>query len=77
MERWLVDLEGFRGFMMLTQPGKAVGLVFWESREIAERHSAVRAQFRERMLAIAGVTIESVEGYDVVFSHLDPKLVGG
>jgi hypothetical protein len=29
------------------------------------------------MLAIAGVTIESVEGYDVAFSHLDPQLVGG
>lgn len=77
MERWLVGLEGFKGFLMLTQPGKALGLVFWESRELAERQSAVRAQFRERMLAIAGVTIESVEGYDVAFSHLDPQLAGG
>ena len=77
MERWLVDLEGFKGFLMLTQPGRALGLVFWESRELAERHGAIRAEFRERMLAIAGVTIESVEGYEIAYSHLDPQLIGG
>lgn len=76
MERWLVDLEGYEGFLMLTQPGKSIGLVFWASAEVAERQSAVRTQFRERMLGIAGVTITSVEGYEVAFSHLDPKLVG-
>ena len=70
MERWLGELEGYEGFLMLSRPGRALGLVFWESREIAEGYAASRSQFRERMLSIAGVTIENVEGYEVVYSRL-------
>ena len=32
MVRWLRDIEGFEGFLMLTSDGTAVGLSFWESR---------------------------------------------
>ena len=72
MDRWLGELEGYQGFMMISRPGRAIGLVFWESEEVAERYAASRAQFRERMLSIADVEIEAVEGYEVVYSRLGP-----
>jgi hypothetical protein len=74
MERWLRELEGFEGLVLLTGEGRAVGLAFWESREVAERHASVRAQFRERMLAIAGVRIEEVVDYEVAFARLGAGL---
>ena len=54
MERWLRDAEGFEGFLLLAGETKAVGLAFWASREVAERHNHARTQFRERILSIAG-----------------------
>jgi hypothetical protein len=72
MERWLRDMEGFEGLMLLARPGETLGLAFWASEEIAQRHAATRAEFRERMISIAGARIESVEGYDVAFSRLGP-----
>ncbi|MGH3070906.1 MAG: hypothetical protein ACRDNB_01390 [Gaiellaceae bacterium] len=75
MERWLRETEGFEGFIMLAGEEKAVGLAFWESREVAERHNHARTQFRERMLSIAGVTIEDVVDYEVAFARLGPKLI--
>lgn len=75
MERWLRDLEGFEGLVLLAGEHRAVGLAFWESREVAERHAVLRAQFRERMLAIAGVRVEEVVDYDVVFARLGPGLI--
>ena len=74
MERWLRELEGFEGLMLLTGEGRAVGLAFWESREVAERHAAVRTQFRERMLGIAGVRIEEVVDYEVAFARFGAAL---
>jgi hypothetical protein len=71
MERWLGELEGYQGFMMLSRPGRAIGLVFWESEDVAEGYAASRSRFRERMLSVAGVRIEDVEGYEVVYSRLD------
>jgi hypothetical protein len=70
MERWLRETDGFEGFLMLAGEGKALGLAFWDSRETAERHRVARTQFRERMLSIAGVRIEEVVDYDVVFARL-------
>ena len=72
MDRWLRDMEGFEGLVLLTRENEAIGLAFWASEEIAERHSAIRAQFRERMLAIAGARIERVEGFDVAYVRLGP-----
>jgi hypothetical protein len=71
MDGWLRGLDGYRGLVVLTREGEALGLAFWESEEAAERHGAARAEFRERMLAIAGVTIESVDGFDVAFSRVE------
>ena len=74
MARWLRDTDGFEGFLLLAGEEKAVGLAFWASREVAERHNHARAQFRERMLSIAGVQIEDVVDYEVAFAHLGPGL---
>ena len=54
---------------------RALGLAFWASREIAERHAATRAEFRERMLSIAGAEIRGVDEYEVAFARLGPGLI--
>ena len=64
---WLRDIEGFRGLMIAYQPGKTVGLTFWENREIAESMLPLRMEFLERMMSVANVQVESVEGFDVAF----------
>ena len=75
MDRWLRDTDGFEGFLLLATEGKAVGLAFWASREVAERHSHARSQFRERMLSIASAQIEEVVDYDVAFARFGPGLL--
>lgn len=70
MDRWLRGLEGFEGLLLLVREERALGLAFWKSRELAERQSVIRSQFRERMLTIAGVEIEDVSDYELVFSSL-------
>lgn len=70
MDRWLRGLEGFEGLLLLVREERALGLAFWRSRELAERQSVIRSQFRERMLTIAGVEIEDVSDYELVFSSL-------
>jgi hypothetical protein len=75
MDRWLRDTEGFEGFILLAAEGKAVGLAFWASREVAERHNHARSQFRERMLSIAGVRIEEIVEYEVAFARFGPGLM--
>jgi hypothetical protein len=77
MERWLRDLEGFEGFVLLAREGKALGLAFWKSAEVAQRYNVIRSQFRERMLSIAGVEIEDVVDYEVAFARFGPTLAGG
>ena len=74
MARWLRDTDGFEGFLLLAGEEKAVGLAFWASRDVAERHNHARSQFRERMLSIAGVQIEDVSDYEVAFARLGPGL---
>jgi hypothetical protein len=74
MVRWLRDIEGFDGFVMLTGEGTAVGLSFWESREIAARHQVARGQFIERMTSIAGVEIEERTDFEVAFAELSARL---
>ena len=74
MERWLSDLEGFEGFLMLSREGTSIGLTFWASREAAERNSPLRDRFRERMLALARVELEEVVDYEVTHSSLSDRL---
>jgi hypothetical protein len=64
---WLSDMEGFKGLLILYQPGKTVGLSFWESRDMAERLLPLRMEFLERMMSVANVRVESIEGFDVAY----------
>lgn len=70
MTRWLRDVDGFEGFLMLSREGTTMGLAFWESREVAERHRVMRREFVERMTSVAGVEIEEVVDYEVTFAEL-------
>jgi hypothetical protein len=77
MHRWLRDLDGFEGFLVVSREGTSLGLTFWESAEVAERYRQPRDEFRERMLSIAGAEIEEVIEYEVTFAHLPALLLGG
>ena len=76
MLRWLREIEGFEGLVMLSREGTAVGLAFWESREVAERHQVAREQFVQRMTSVAAVQIEERTDFEVVFAELGPRLTG-
>ena len=76
MLRWLRDLEGFVGSMMLSREGTTVSVSFWESGEVAQRHRAAREEFRDRISAITGVEVQEVEEFEVTFAHLGALMVG-
>jgi hypothetical protein len=70
MERWLRDVEGFEGFVMLSTEGTSIGLTFWASREVAERLRPMRTEFRNRVMSVAGVQVEEIVDYEVTFARL-------
>jgi len=74
MVRWLRDIEGFDGFLMLSREGTTLGLTFWESREVAERHRVARMQFINRMTSVAEVQIEEMLDFEVTLAHFGPRL---
>lgn len=74
MVRWLREIDGFEGFLMLSQEGRSLGLSFWESREVAERHHVVRMQFIERMTSVADVQVEESSDFQVTFADLGHRL---
>jgi hypothetical protein len=74
MERWLREIDGFEGMLMLSREGSTVGLTFWESRDVADRHRVARREFLERMTSIAGVDIEETVEYEVMFAGLAERL---
>jgi hypothetical protein len=76
MLRWLRDLDGFAGSMMLSRTGTTLSMSFWESADVAERHRAVREEFRDRITAVAGVEIQEVEEFEVTFAHMTALMVG-
>ena len=76
MHRWLRDLEGFEGFLMLSREGTTLGLTFWESDEVAERYRTSRDEFRNRMTSVVGVQIEEVVDYELTFAQLRPLATG-
>jgi hypothetical protein len=76
MTSWLRDIDGFEGFLMLSREGSTMGLTFWESRDVAERHRVARMNFIERMTSVAGVEIEPIVDYEVTFAELGPLTVG-
>ena len=74
MDRWLRDIEGYHGFLMLFRDEETVGLTVWESKAVADLHRDARMQFIERMTSIAGVQVEEIVEYDVAFADLGPLL---
>ena len=76
MLRWLRDLDGFVGLTMRSRECTTVSVTVWESGEVAERHRAVRTEFRDRISAVAGVEIQDVEEFEVTFAHLGALMVG-
>ncbi len=72
MLRWLRETEGFEGFLVISREGSTLGLTFWESQAVAERHQVSRMQFLERMTSVADVEIEEIVDYEVTFAQLGP-----
>ena len=72
MMRWFRETEGFEGLLFLSREGTTLGLTFWASRELAERHRVSRMQFRDRMASAAGVQVEETVDYEVTFADLGP-----
>jgi hypothetical protein len=69
---WLRQIPGFEGLLMLSNEHDGTTLVisFWESREVAEEHRVVRAEFRERITATVDVQVEDVSDYELTFADL-------
>jgi hypothetical protein len=72
MLRWFRETEGFEGLLVLSREGSTIGLTFWKSREVAERHRVARMQFRDRIMAAAGVEVEDTVDYDLSFASVGP-----
>jgi len=75
MHSWLREIDGFEGLIVLSRPGSTIGLTFWKSRHVAERHRAARMEFLERMTSVANVEVEEVLDYDITFAALEPLRV--
>jgi heme-degrading monooxygenase HmoA len=73
---WLREIDGFDGLLMLSNEAEATTLVltFWQDREVAERHRAARARFREGVTTAVQVTVEELKEYEVAFADLGPRL---
>lgn len=69
---WLRQIRGFEGLLMLSNEHDGTTLVisFWESREVAEEHRVVRAEFRDRITATVDVQVEDVSDFELTFADL-------
>jgi hypothetical protein len=77
LARWLRDIDGFEGIVMLSRPGETLGLTFWASREVAEAHRPARLQFIDRMTSVAGVDVQEIVDYEVMYAELGARLAAG
>jgi hypothetical protein len=75
MLRWLQEIDGFEGLLMLSnfEQGSTLVLTFWESREVAEEHREARTRFRDRVTATVNVEVQDSTEFEVTFAHL-PQL---
>ena len=76
MYRWLRDIDGFEGLLLVSRERTTLGLSFWESREVAERHRAARMEFLHRMLSVADAHVEEILDYEVSFAQLGALAIG-
>lgn len=74
MLRWLREIDGSDGLLMISREGTAIGLTFWESRDVADRHRLARMQFLNRMTSLADVQVEETTEFEVAFAELGPRL---
>jgi len=74
MVRWLRDIDGFEGMLMVSREGESIGLVFWASKDVALRNQTIRKQFRERMLSVAGVKLEESVDYELMFAAIADRV---
>ena len=72
---WLRDMEGFRGLVTLSKEGTTLGITFWESRELSDRHLPTRMEFLGRMTSMADVQVAESDDYDLTFAYLAPGAV--
>jgi hypothetical protein len=70
MLRWLREIDGFAGILMLSREGTTLGLTFWENREVAERHRVARREFIHRITSVAEVELEEMVDYELTFADL-------
>jgi hypothetical protein len=76
MLSWLREIDGFEGLLMLSREGTTLGLTFWESAAVAEKHRVVRMQFLDRMTSVADVHIEEIVDFEVTLAHFGPRMTG-
>jgi heme-degrading monooxygenase HmoA len=69
MARWLRELEGFVGLIVLSSRETGVTQVvsFWESSEVAEQHRPSRQRLRDKVISTVNVEIEETQSYEVSF----------
>jgi hypothetical protein len=72
MARWFRDVEGFRGFLMMSREGTTIGLSFWEDQDAALRNRMSRAQFIERISSLMNVEIEERSEYELMYAEFAP-----
>jgi hypothetical protein len=72
MFSWLSEIDGWQGLLMLVNDETGVTQVIslWESKELAERHTHARLQFRDRITATVDVEVQETVGYEVGFAQL-------
>jgi hypothetical protein len=71
---WLRQIEGFEGMLMIARDETVIGMTFWRSEEVAQRHRLARMQFIERLTSVVNVQIEETGGYDLTFASLGDAL---
>jgi heme-degrading monooxygenase HmoA len=76
MHRWLEQIDGFEGLLMLANEEEGTNLVltFWQSAEVAKEHQEARSSLRERVAATVNVEIQGTSDYAVAFAHLPGPL---
>jgi hypothetical protein len=74
MERWLREVDGFEGMMILHRDGTTLGVTFWESAEAAERQRTVRLQFLEKITSVVEVEVQNIDEFEVAFARLGPSV---
>jgi hypothetical protein len=67
----LREYDGYAGYLGLYgDNGRAAGVIFWNDRDSAEAAEATLAERRREMSGGVGLTIESVELYDVLVNDM-------